>query len=88
MKRTLYCFGITLSSFIMISCYTQKPLTKGTSDNNETYKVEYLFEHDGCKVYRFHDRGSYIYFTNCTGNVTAISNDSIQESRFTITNHR
>lgn len=88
MKRTAFYFSIILLSIVMVSCYTQKPLEKSAPDNNETYKVEYLFEHDGCKVYRFHDRGNYIYFTNCTGNVTAISNDSIKERRFTITNRR
>ncbi len=46
------------------------------AENNKNYRVDYLFEHDGCKVYRFYDRGNYVYFTNCTGNVTCISSDS------------
>ena len=45
----------------------QLPLQTRESENNETYDVDYLFEHDGCKVYRFYDRGNYVYFTNCTG---------------------
>lgn len=49
---------------------------EGPSDNNETYNVEYLFEHDGCKVYRFSDNGNYVYFTNCKGDVTSFVNDS------------
>lgn len=78
MKKIYYLFIITILSIIMLSCAVRKPLTTGPSDNNSTYKVEYLFEHDGCKVYRFYDKDNYVYFTNCTGDVTAISNDSIK----------
>jgi hypothetical protein len=38
--------------------------------------VEYLFEHDGCKVYCFYDRGHYVYFTNCNNVVTSMECDS------------
>jgi hypothetical protein len=48
-----------------------KPLQKQKADNNKTYNVEYLFEHDGCKVYRFSDIGGYVYFTNCRGETIA-----------------
>lgn len=57
--------------FLLASCAYQIPLRKTHSDNNRTYEVEYLFEHDGCKVYRFHDRGNYVYFTNCAGEAIA-----------------
>ena len=52
-------------------CFTQQPLLKEAPKNNGTYKVEYLFEHEGCKVYRFYDRGQYVYFTNCNGEAIA-----------------
>jgi hypothetical protein len=48
-------------------CATGIPLQTKESENNKTYEVDYLFEHDGCKVYRFYDRGNYVYFTNCRG---------------------
>ena len=32
--------------------------------NNADYKVDFLFEHDGCRMYRFKD-GRSIYFTKC-----------------------
>ena len=54
------------------------PIAKSAPENNPSYKVEYLFEHDGCKVYRFMDMGNYIYFTNCEGDVTSIENDSVR----------
>ena len=41
------------------SCYTGIPLKQGKSENNRTYEVSYLFEHDGVKVYRFMDMGNY-----------------------------
>ena len=45
------------------SCYTGIPLKQGKSENNRTYEVSYLVEHDGVKVYRFMDMGNYVYFT-------------------------
>jgi hypothetical protein len=53
------------------SCTIQQPITREPAQNNKEYVVEYLFEHDGCKVYRFYDRGDYIYFTNCRGETIA-----------------
>ncbi len=52
---------------IVSGCATGVPLQTKESENNRTYEVDYLFEHDGCKVYRFYDRGNYVYFTNCKG---------------------
>ena len=70
--------SLQLSSIIIIavSCVTNIPISKTVSENNKTYQVEYLFEHDGCKVYRFFDRGYYVYFTNCQGEVTSVKADS------------
>lgn len=36
---------------------------ESTKTNNDEYKVTYLFEKDGIKVYRFYD-GNYHYFTS------------------------
>ena len=60
----------------LISCNAGKPITTGQAENNQTYKIDYLFEHDGCKVYRFQDKNRYVYFSNCSGNVTALTNPS------------
>jgi hypothetical protein len=62
----------------LFSCITQIPITKQAAVNNKTYEVDYLFEHDGCKVYRFTDHGEYIYFTNCTGEVSKMKGDSTE----------
>jgi hypothetical protein len=31
------------------------------------FKIEFLFEKDGCKMYKFKDGGRYIYWSNCDG---------------------
>ncbi|MBK9338086.1 MAG: DUF4884 domain-containing protein [Lewinellaceae bacterium] len=49
------------------SCSVSQPISTKPPQNNSTYNVSYLFEHDGCKVYRFTDRGNTVYFTNCNG---------------------
>ncbi len=80
-----------LTSFlgvILSSCAIQQPIEKTKPENNRSYDVEYLFEHDGCKVYRFMDNGRYVYFTNCNGNVTSIENDSTATRTTTKTNRR
>lgn len=36
--------------------------------DNSNFQVDLLFEHDGCKVYRFYDHRS-VYYTDCSGSV-------------------
>jgi len=69
---------LAASILVMSSCSGSKsiPISKAVAANNTSYEVEYLFEHEGCKVYRFLDTGHYVYFTNCRGTVTSIENDS------------
>ncbi|WP_297091904.1 DUF4884 domain-containing protein [uncultured Draconibacterium sp.] len=73
--KTIYliCAGALL---LLLSACSGVPLTIKSPENNDTYNVEYLFEYDGCKVYRFYDRGEYVYFTNCMGDVTSFAKDS------------
>ena len=59
--------GFISLMIVFNACGTQLPLTKAPPKNNKTYEVEYLFEHEGCKVYRFRDNFQYVYFTNCKG---------------------
>jgi hypothetical protein len=62
----------------LLSCTYQIPISKVKPENNKTYEVEFLFEHDGCKIYRFQDYGNYVYFTNCNGDVTNVTSDTTQ----------
>jgi hypothetical protein len=45
---------------------------KSEQTENPNFKVDFLFEKDGCKVYRFLD-GNYHYFTNCTETSSTVS---------------
>ena len=78
MKHLIKAFVLLLVTLSLFSCKIGRPISKMTPGNNETYKVEYLFEYDGCKVYRFQDSGHYVYFTNCYNIVSSIEDDSTQ----------
>jgi hypothetical protein len=38
-----------------------------SSSNNPNVPVSLLFEHDGCRVYRFKDAGRFHYYVTCAG---------------------
>lgn len=59
--RTWVCVLLLLGVFT--SCRNDAKETVQTGD----FKLEFLFEHEGCKVYRFKDGGRYIYWTTCPG---------------------
>jgi hypothetical protein len=67
-------------AIVMAGCvyprYAQ-PIATTQPDNNIDYKVSYLFEYGGCKIYRFYDYGNTVYFTNCGGDTVAFA-DSTQ----------
>jgi hypothetical protein len=57
--RKLFLIGITLVT--LSSCY-KDPQNKTIEGNG--VEVEFLFEKDGVKVYRFLDGGEHHYFTS------------------------
>ena len=60
---------VLINILILTGCYVKRmPIYSKNASNNDDYKVNYLFSHDGCSVYRFLDKGNYVYFTNCDGN--------------------
>lgn len=70
---------------ILASCIPyERSVSTSRSENNPDYTVSYLFEHDGCRVYRFYDRrsSSFVYFTT-QGDVTSIPNDSTRQQTVT-----
>lgn len=50
----------------MAGCTETKPQETKDSSNPDI-KVELLFEHEGCRVYRFHDNDEPVYYANCEG---------------------
>lgn len=68
-------FKIFLPLIILIACIGGKPI-QTVQTKNPDYKVDFLFEHEGCRVYRF-DEGKnthYRYFTNCNGGTSWTEN--------------
>ena len=67
---------LALACICFSACFVQRSVS--------VYTVSYLFEHDGCRVYRFYDTysSSYVYFTT-QGDVTAIPNDSTRQQTVT-----
>jgi len=55
---------LTLLTLSLIGCKNESVSNSSTSNTN--IKVELLFEHDGVKVYRFHDGGTF-YYTDARG---------------------
>lgn len=79
MKKTFTtAFTVMLIATAFISCSIEKPIQQSPADNNSTFTVDYLFEHDGVKVYRFKDYDRYVYFTSPTGLTTSVKSDSIK----------
>jgi hypothetical protein len=64
MKKTLviYIVLIGLGAMIFGAC-SNEPMSKEQLGKDDGFEVEYLFEKDGVKVYRFWDVGRYHYFT-------------------------
>ena len=56
---------ILLSVFLAASC---KKDAQSVVQNGD-FNVEFLFEQDSCKVYRFRDGGVYVYFSDCRGTI-------------------
>lgn len=78
MKTLIKICLLVIVSINLLSCMIQEPISVVAPQNNKTYEIEYLFEHDGCKMYRFRDGDYYVYFTNCKGEVSTVVNDSTQ----------
>ena len=64
MKKTLaiYIAFIMVGAMIFGAC-SNDPMSKERLGKDDAFEVEYLFEKDGIKVYRFYDVGRYHYFT-------------------------
>ena len=55
------------------------------SVQNGNFTVEFLFEQNGCKMYRFKDGGRYVYWSDCQGKVQ--SDYSTQSGKTRVTHH-
>lgn len=78
MKKILSAVIVLLAALMFTGCYVRQPLQTTPAQNNYTYDVDYLFDHDGVRVYRFYDGGRYVYFTSPSTIVTAVQSDSTE----------
>jgi len=59
---------LTLAVALLLTSCANDPISKEQLGKDDGFEVEYLFEKDGIKVYRFYDNGRTHYFT--TGGTT------------------
>lgn len=64
---------ILILSIALVGCYNE-PMSTEHTGKDDKFQIEYLFEKDGLKVYRFYDGGLYHYFT--TGGETMTEQSS------------
>lgn len=58
---------VMLIGIVVALCGCAKTPVAVDKTTNSEINVELLFEHDGCKIYRFTDHGDPVYYTKCQG---------------------
>lgn len=86
MKKIIFLFAFVFSMFLSSCEKTGTPVQ--TDGAKHDFNVQFLFESDGVKVYRFYDSGDYIYFTNCNGETSHNENTSKFRDRKLSINNR
>jgi hypothetical protein len=76
MKKLFNLICLVIIAGFVHACVIQESISNAPANNNADYQISYLFEHDGCKVYRFNDEGRYVYFTTINSDVMIVPNDS------------
>ena len=82
---TLYTTIITLGAIIFGACQIE-PMSKERLGKDDGFEVEYLFEKDGVKVYRFYDNGHAHYFTT-GGETISVQTEGKNEYKENIKNY-
>lgn len=70
MKTKTLILEATKAIFILLVVLSLYSCGKGKSKEtfqDGDFEIEFLFEKDGCKIYRFRDDRRYIYWSNCQG---------------------
>lgn len=83
MKQLLGMFlgALILATFMFSGCINE-PQSVEHMGKDSKFEVEYLFEKDGIKMYRFYDCGHYHYFTTGGQTITEQQNgDTKYEER-------
>jgi hypothetical protein len=72
MKKIVF---VLVTTMLMSSCYTD---AQETSHEGNGIRVEFLFEKDGVRMYRFRDGGHTHYYTNKGETITTQKSDKYQ----------
>ena len=77
MKKILaiYITFIVLGAMLFGACRNE-PMSKERLGKDDGFEVEYLFEKDGVKVYRFYDGMHFHYFTSRGETITTQTSGS------------
>jgi hypothetical protein len=65
-RKNIAALGVGITVLFAFAACEKAPVSSSKTDNPEI-TVELLFENDGVKVYRFHDQGRAIYYTDARG---------------------
>lgn len=84
-KFSINCLSLAFASLLVMVVF----LTSCAGDAKEStqdgdFKIDFLFEKDGCKVYRFKDHSRYIYWSNCSGHMQSNFYQSTGKSGYTV----
>jgi len=71
----IYITFIVLGAMLFGAC-SNDPMSKERLGKDDVFEVEYLFEKDGVKMYRFEDEGRYHYFTSMGETISTQQNSS------------
>lgn len=84
MKKFILVLALAYS-MILTGC--EKAGTPAQTDGaKHDFDVQFLFETDGVKVYRFFDAGEYIYFTNANGKTSYVTGGKYSERKTSLNN--
>lgn len=60
-------FIISIFAVVLVGCFKEP---ESIVEAGKDFKVQELFTHKGCTLYRFADGGGYIYYSDCRGNTS------------------
>lgn len=84
MKKIIFLFTFIFSMFLSSCEKTGSPVQ--TDGAKHDFDVQFLFEVEGVKVYRFFDAGDYIYFTNTSGTTSYMTGSKFRDRKLSINN--
>lgn len=73
-KTAVPVVAVLIIGLLLSSCVRGPQQVYSTTNRN--YTLDLLFEHEGCKVYRFKDGERFVYWTDCRGKLETAYQDS------------